>query len=62
MLELARLEKLLGYLWENQTATVHNLARKLYVSEPTVRRDLSELERRGLVKRLHGGAVLVDST
>ena len=62
MLELERLEKILGYLRENQTATVHNLARKLYVSEPTVRRDLSELERRGLVKRLHGGAVLVDST
>ena len=62
MLELERLEHILEYLRENQTATVNNLSRRLFVSEATVRRDLTELERRGLVKRIHGGAVLLDST
>lgn len=62
MLEMERLEYILGYLRENQTATVNNLSRRLFVSEATVRRDLTELERRGLVKRIHGGAALLDST
>ena len=38
---------------------VHNgeLARQFDVSEPTIRKDLSALQRRGLVKRTHGGAI-----
>jgi DeoR/GlpR family transcriptional regulator of sugar metabolism len=33
------------------------LARRFGVSEPTIRKDLSALQRRGLVKRTHGGAI-----
>ena len=33
------------------------LARRFGVSEPTIRKDLSTLQRRGLVKRTHGGAI-----
>jgi len=60
MFELERLDRILALLRERQTATVKALAACLYASEATVRRDLNELERRGLVKRLHGGAVLLD--
>lgn len=60
MLEAERLEQILKYLSEKKTAPVNVLARRLYVSEATVRRDLNELERRGLVKRLHGGAILLE--
>lgn len=60
MFEVERLDHILAFLRENQTATVKTLAARLYASEATVRRDLNELEHRGLVKRLHGGAVLLD--
>lgn len=60
MLEVNRLELILDYLREKKTAQVSVLSKRLYVSEATVRRDLSELERRGLVKRLHGGVMLLE--
>lgn len=40
------------------TVIVSELAKELNVSEMTVRRDLSELELEGCLKRTHGGAVL----
>lgn len=61
MLEYERLDHILAYLRENQTVTVKTLCKRLYASEATIRRDLSELERRGFIKRLHGGAALLDS-
>ena len=42
---------------EDQTVQVSELAQKLEVSEMTIRRDLSDLERIGVLKRTHGGAV-----
>jgi DeoR family transcriptional regulator, aga operon transcriptional repressor len=39
---------------------VEKLAAKLQTSAATIRRDLSELERRGLLKREHGSAVAVE--
>ena len=62
MLEVERFEKIMEYLREKKTAPVNVLAKRLFVSEATMRRDLSELERKGLVKRLHGGAILLDAT
>lgn len=53
-----REELLLRYLTENRNAAVGEIAKALFVSEPTVRRDLNRLARRGLVIRTHGGAVL----
>ncbi|MFD3805977.1 DeoR/GlpR family DNA-binding transcription regulator [Streptomyces sp. NPDC058611] len=41
--------------------SVAELAQRLGVSEMTVRRDLDELERQGLVKRVRGGAVATRS-
>jgi DeoR family fructose operon transcriptional repressor len=42
-------------------ASVNDLAEDLQVTPETIRRDLSELERQGLVRRVHGGAVPVGS-
>jgi DeoR/GlpR family transcriptional regulator of sugar metabolism len=41
-------------------ADVADLAETLGVSTSTVRRDLDKLERRGLIKRVHGGAAALD--
>lgn len=53
-----RQKQLMAYLAETPEITVRKLAEKLHVSEPTVRRDLTELHARGLVQKKHGGAVL----
>lgn len=37
---------------------VLDMAEKLDVSTATIRRDLNELEQRGMIRRIHGGAVL----
>ncbi|RIJ78722.1 DeoR/GlpR transcriptional regulator [Nakamurella silvestris] len=39
------------------SATVADLARELGASEATIRRDLVEMDRAGLLRRTHGGAV-----
>jgi DeoR family transcriptional regulator, fructose operon transcriptional repressor len=39
------------------SASVFTLAQQLEVSEMTIRRDLNDLEREGLVRRVYGGAV-----
>jgi len=46
----------------NQKAelTVKEIAEMLQVSGMTVRRDLNELERQGIIRRTHGGATLLD--
>jgi DeoR/GlpR family transcriptional regulator of sugar metabolism len=38
--------------------TVKELAQKLNFSEPTIRRDLTELHRRGIITKRYGGAIL----
>jgi len=43
-------------------ASVQELAQELDVTNATVRRDLSELESRGLLRRTHGGAVRTERT
>ena len=39
---------------------VAGLARDLAVTPETVRRDLTALERRGVLRRVHGGAIPVE--
>ncbi|WP_058303302.1 DeoR/GlpR family DNA-binding transcription regulator [Gorillibacterium timonense] len=51
---------LIDYLTENQRASVKELSVRLNVSEATLRTDLNLLEEEGLVRRIHGGAVLVE--
>ncbi len=55
-----RFSQILDYLKKNNSASVEELAEMLYVSVATVRRDLTELQKRGQIKRSHGGAVLME--
>ena len=52
--------QIIDYLNTHKQATVAELAGKLYVSDMTVRRDLAYLEKKGHIKRYHGGAVAPD--
>lgn len=54
-----RQEEILAVLRSYGTVSVSRLARELYASEATIRRDLSDLEQQGLLRRVHGGAVLL---
>jgi DeoR/GlpR family transcriptional regulator of sugar metabolism len=55
-----RLDVTLRLVRNAGTAKLDDLASRLGVSEMTVRRDLDELQRRGLVTRIRGGATAVD--
>lgn len=50
---------ILQELLRTEKVSVASLAKRLKVSEATIRRDLGELERRGLLLRSHGGAVTI---
>lgn len=56
-----RYRKILSLLEENPYLTVQKLSNLLYVSLPTVRRDLTYLEQGGLVVRSHGGVRRADA-
>jgi len=56
-LAASRHEKVAGILRRQRTVRVEDLAAKLRVSAATVRRDLADMERLGLLYRVHGGAV-----
>ncbi len=53
-----RHQQLLNILESEGYASVEELSQKLYVSMPTVRRDLAKLQEMGLVIRSHGGVML----
>ncbi|WP_209123957.1 DeoR/GlpR family DNA-binding transcription regulator [Alkalihalobacillus sp. BA299] len=55
-----RRNMILDYLKKEQRITVKELSQILKVSEATLRNDLSDMEQEGLLKRTHGGAVLLD--
>lgn len=56
----SREEKLLEILKKEKYCKIETLADKLSVSRSTIRRNLSELEQKGLLHRVHGGAELKD--
>ncbi len=60
MLKNERQNEILDILKSKGFATVEGLARQLYASMPTIRRDLSLLEEKGVIKRCHGGAMILD--
>lgn len=53
-----RHRRILEELKRNPEITVKELARLLCVSEPTVRRDFTELHRKGIITKIYGGAIL----
>jgi len=56
-----RQNKILKILGKNDQTSVNELSEKLEVSSVTIRQDLKFLEAEGLLKRVHGGAVLKDA-
>lgn len=58
MLAIERKAKVLEYVRKQQIVTNAELAQAFAVHEATIRRDLSELEREGHLRRTHGGAAI----
>lgn len=54
-----RQQEILDILYETGKISVAELAKRLYVTEMTVRRDLTAMEKGGFLRRYHGGAVLM---
>jgi DeoR/GlpR family transcriptional regulator of sugar metabolism len=52
-----RRSEIIEALHRNQTVKVAELSAQLHVSEVSIRRDLQILEEKGLLKRVHGGAI-----
>lgn len=57
MLRELRYQEILKAIDRNEIARVSVLAEKLKVTEMTIRRDLADLEEKGLIVRIHGGAM-----
>ena len=58
MLIISRHQQILDILKREKSVTVARLAKEVFASEPTIRRDLAVLEEQGQIKRVYGGAVL----
>ena len=61
MLKQERQDKILELLDEEIYTSAEKLAKTLFVSMPTIRRDLAELDAKGLLIRSHGGAKKLNS-
>ena len=57
-----RQARLLDYMRNEGFADAQHLKDAFGVSIATIRRDLNELEARGLLKRMHGGAAVINQT
>ena len=55
---IKRRRQIMDYMGAEAELTIEELAKRLEVSEITVRRDLADLEKQGLVTRTRGGASL----
>lgn len=61
MLKEGRYDQILKILEEEKYISAQELAKRLFVSLPTIRRDLSELHKRGQLIRSHGGAKRIEA-
>ena len=60
LIENQRAQAILRELLRDGTITVEQMAKTFTVSPSSIRRDLRDLERAGLLRRTHGGAMLVE--
>ena len=56
-----RHEEILSILKGQGHVSIHRLSQMIHVSEPTLRRDLAQLDSMGLIKRTHGGAMMPEN-
>lgn len=62
MIPFQRREKIIDELQQKKTCTVAELSKLFGVSEVTIHRDLSQLDKTGLIERVHGGATLLNES
>ena len=60
LLKVERLNRIRKFVDQNGVVTVSELSKHFDVSEATIRRDLEELNKRGWIRRTHGGALRVE--
>lgn len=60
MLSVERHQQILERILNKKSVRVNELSDILDVSIATIRRDLSQMERKGLLQRVHGGAIYVE--
>lgn len=60
-MSVEREKQILEILLKENKVSVKQLAKTLFISEPSVRRDLQSLEKQNLIKRIHGGAILEET-
>src|SRR5689334_658006 len=60
MLNLERQTKILELIDQRGKVEVGELSKLFRISEVTIRNDLKDLHKRGLVRRAHGGAVKIE--
>ena len=58
MIQYERQQKIVDYLTHTNVAKIGELARHLYTSEASIRRDIAALEKTGIVTKVYGGVVL----
>ena len=59
MVKNVRQTKLVRLLHDHDIMSVSDLSEQLQSSKMTIRRDLDQLEQKGIVRKIHGGAVVV---
>jgi DeoR/GlpR family transcriptional regulator of sugar metabolism len=60
MIVIQRRNKIKERLFQHRSVKVSDLVKEFNVSEETIRRDLNQLEREGLIKKNYGGAILIE--
>lgn len=60
MFTLERQNEIMNIIRERKRMSVKDLSTMFFTSEASIRRDLTSLEQRGLIRRTYGGAVLIE--
>lgn len=58
MIQYERQQKIVDYLTHTPIAKIGELAKHLYTSEASIRRDIAALEAEGIVTKVYGGVIL----
>lgn len=61
MIPAERMEEITELLYRKKSVSIKDIAEKIFASPSTIRRDLIDLEKAGVLRRTHGGATLVST-
>jgi DeoR/GlpR family transcriptional regulator of sugar metabolism len=60
MFTIERQQAIINLLKAEKSLSVAHLSKEFFIGEATIRRDLEKLEKAGLLRRIYGGAVLLE--